>query len=79
MREIQAQAPEAMGMIWGSQRNPSPRALVLFEGRLADCADGPLEALPYRSIADLGSPDGIKEANQLLEPFRSAIKELLHH
>ncbi|MFI6062951.1 hypothetical protein [Streptomyces sp. NPDC051286] len=66
-------------MIWGSKRNPSRRALVLFEDRLADCADGPLEALPYRSIPDLGSPDGIKEANQLLEPLRSAIKELLHH
>ncbi|MGW3654458.1 hypothetical protein ACWD6R_01485 [Streptomyces sp. NPDC005151] len=52
---------------------------MLFEDRLADCADGPLEALPYRSIPDLGSPDGIEEANQLLEPFRSAIKELLHH
>ncbi|ADI03660.1 RES domain protein [Streptomyces bingchenggensis BCW-1] len=77
-REIRAQAPEAMGMIWGSKRNPSQRALVLFGDRLTDCAGGPLEALPYRSIPDLGSPDGIKEANQLLEPLRSAIKEPLH-
>ncbi|MEU5023470.1 RES family NAD+ phosphorylase [Streptomyces milbemycinicus] len=77
-REIRAQAPEAMGMIWGSKRNPSQRALVLFGDRLADRAGGPLEALPYRSIPDLGSPDGIKEANQLLEPLRSAIKEPLH-
>ncbi|EST20672.1 RES family NAD+ phosphorylase [Streptomyces roseochromogenus] len=77
-QEIRAQAPEAMGMIWGSKRNPSRRALVLFGDRLADRADGPLEALPYRSIPDLGSPDGIKEANQLLEPLRSAIKEPLH-
>ncbi|MEV0491809.1 hypothetical protein [Streptomyces atratus] len=52
---------------------------MLFEDRLADCADGPLEALPYRSIPDLGSPDGIKEANQLLEALRSAIKKPLHH
>ncbi|MFD7500717.1 RES family NAD+ phosphorylase [Streptomyces sp. NPDC059850] len=74
-REIRAQAPEATGMIWGSRRNPSQRALVLFGDRLADVADGPLEALPYRSIPDLGSPDGIKEANQLLEPLYSAIKE----
>lgn len=74
-REIRAQAPEAMGMIWGSKRNPSQRALVLFGDRLDDCAGGPLEALPYRSIPDLGSPDGIEEANQLLEPLRSAIKK----
>lgn len=77
-REIRAQAPEAMGMIWGSKRNPSQRALVLFGDRLADCAGGPLDPLPYRSIPDLGSPDGIKEANQLLEPLRSAIREPLH-
>ncbi|MFD8565387.1 RES family NAD+ phosphorylase [Streptomyces sp. NPDC057694] len=77
-REVRAQVPGAMGMIWGSKRNPSRRALVLFGDRLADVADGPLEPLPYRSIADLGSPDGIKEANQLLEPLRSAIKEPLH-
>ncbi|MGW2422052.1 RES family NAD+ phosphorylase [Streptomyces sp. NPDC001709] len=77
-QEIRAQAPEAMGMIWGSKRNPSRRALVLFGDRLADHAGGPLEALPYRSIPDLGSPEGIKEANQLLEPLRSAIREPLH-
>lgn len=74
-REIRTQAPEAMGMVWGSKRNPSRPSLVLFGDRLAD---GPLEALRYRSIPDLGSPDGIKEANQLLEPLRSAIKEPLH-
>jgi hypothetical protein len=89
-REIRAHAPEAMGMVWDSKRNPSRQALVLFGDRLADCADGPsagpsaglsdgpLEALPYRSILDLGAPDGIKEANQLLEPLRAAIKEPLH-
>ncbi|MFI1330714.1 RES family NAD+ phosphorylase [Streptomyces sp. NPDC020845] len=77
-REIRAQAPEAMGMIWGSKRNPSQRALVLFGDRFTDCAGGPLDPLPYRSIPDLGSPDGIKEANQLLEPLRSAIREPLH-
>jgi hypothetical protein len=76
-RELRAHVPDAMGMIWGSKRNPSRRALVLFGDRLGGCADGPLEALPYRSIPDLGSPDGIKEANQLLEPLRSAIKEPL--
>lgn len=73
-RELRAQVPEAMGMIWGSKRNPSRRALVLFGDRFTDCADGPLEALPYRNIPDLGSPDGIKEANQLLEPLHSAIR-----
>ncbi|MFD3521807.1 RES family NAD+ phosphorylase [Streptomyces sp. NPDC058653] len=77
-RELRAHAPDAMGMIWGSKRNPSRQALVLFGDRLAHLADGPLEALPYRSIADLGSPDGVKEANQLLEPLRSAIREPLH-
>ncbi|MGW3203806.1 RES family NAD+ phosphorylase [Streptomyces sp. NPDC001135] len=77
-REIRAQAPEAAGMVWGSKRNPSRRVLVLFGDRLAERADGPLEALPYRSIPDLGSPDGVKEANQLLEPLRSAIKEPLY-
>ncbi|MFD8385600.1 RES family NAD+ phosphorylase [Streptomyces sp. NPDC059679] len=77
-REIRAQAPEAMGMIWGSKRNPSQQALVLFGDRFTDCAGGPLDPLPYRSIPDLGSPDGIKEANQLLEPLRSAIREPLH-
>ncbi len=51
---------------------------MLFGDRLAGHADGPLEALPYRGIPDLGSPDGIKEANQLLEPLRSAIREPLH-
>ena len=29
-REIRAQAPEAVGMIWESRRNPSQQALVLF-------------------------------------------------
>ncbi|MFF0017377.1 RES family NAD+ phosphorylase [Streptomyces sp. NPDC005374] len=77
-REIRAQAPDAMGMIWGSKRNPSQQALVLFGDRLEDCAGGPLEALPYRSISDLGSSEGIKETNQLLERLRSAIKEPLH-
>ncbi|NEC87930.1 RES family NAD+ phosphorylase [Streptomyces sp. SID12501] len=77
-RELRAQVPEAMGMIWGSKRNPSRRALVLFGDRFADCADGPLETLPYRNIPDLGSPDGVKEANQLLEPLCSAIKEPLN-
>ncbi|MEV8545983.1 RES family NAD+ phosphorylase [Streptomyces sp. NPDC051572] len=72
-RELRAQVPEAMGMIWGSKRNPSRRAMVLFGDRFADCADGPLEALPYRNIPDLGSPEGVKEANQLLEPLSSAI------
>ncbi|MFD0413809.1 RES family NAD+ phosphorylase [Streptomyces sp. NPDC127108] len=76
-REIRAQAPEAMGMIWESRRNPSQQALVLFGDRLADRTDGPLEALPYRAIPDLGSPDGIKEVNQLLEPLRSAVREPL--
>ncbi|WJV44694.1 RES family NAD+ phosphorylase [Streptomyces flavofungini] len=76
-REIRAQVPDAMGMVWGSRRNPSQRALVLFGDRVADLADGPLAALPHRGIPDLGSPGGIKEANQLLEPLRSAIKEPL--
>lgn len=76
-RELRAQVPEAMGMIWGSKRNPSRRALVLFGDRLADRAESPLTALPYRNIPDLGSPDGVKEANQLLEPLRSAIREPL--
>ncbi|MER6915353.1 RES family NAD+ phosphorylase [Streptomyces sp. NPDC000594] len=77
-RELRAEAPGAMGMIWGSKRNPSRYAVVLFGDRLADHAGGPLEALPYRSIPDLGSPEGIKEANQLLEPLRSAIDVPLH-
>jgi hypothetical protein len=77
-RELRTHVPDAMGMIWGSKRNPSRRALVLFGDRFADFPDGPLEALPYRNIPDLGSPDGIKEANQLLEPLYSAIKEPLH-
>lgn len=76
-REIRAQAPEAMGMIWGSRRNPSQRALVLFGDRLPGRSEGPLDALPYRGVRDLGSPDGIKEANQLLEGLRSAIREPL--
>ncbi|QLJ01808.1 RES family NAD+ phosphorylase [Streptomyces sp. NEAU-sy36] len=76
-REIRAQAPEAMGMIWDSKRNPPQRSLVLFGDRLADHPDGPLEALPYRSITDLGSPEGVKEVNQLLEPLRSAVREPL--
>ncbi|MGW0708030.1 RES family NAD+ phosphorylase [Streptomyces sp. NPDC002643] len=81
-REIRAQAPDAMGMIWGSKRNPSQRVLVLFGDRLAegtDLADGPLEALAYRSIPDLGSPDGIEEANQLLQPLGSAIRKPRRH
>ncbi|GHC81056.1 RES family NAD+ phosphorylase [Streptomyces flavofungini] len=77
-REIRAQAPEAMGMIWGSRRNPSQRALVLFGDRFAHCADGPLEALSHGSIPDLGSADGIKKANEVLAPLYSAIKEPLH-
>ena len=76
-RELRAQVPDAMGMIWGSKRNPSRRALVLFGDRFADGEDSPLEPLPYRNIPDLGSPDGIKEANQLLEPLQSAIREPL--
>lgn len=76
-REIRAQAPEAMGMIWRSRRNPSQRALVLFGDRFAHCPDGPLEVLSYGSIPDLGSADGIKQANEVLAPLHSAIKEPL--
>ncbi|WP_318202445.1 RES family NAD+ phosphorylase [Streptomyces sp. SCL15-4] len=74
-REIRAQAPDAMGMIWDSRRNPSQRCVVLFGDRLGD---GPLDALPYRSIPDLGSPAGIEETNQLLEPLRAAVRHPLH-
>ncbi|GAA1499497.1 RES family NAD+ phosphorylase [Streptomyces synnematoformans] len=77
-RELRVQAPEAAGMVWDSKRNPSGRAMVLFGDRLPDLADGPLTPLSYRTIADLGSPDGIKETNQLLEPLRAAIREPLH-
>ena len=77
-REIRTQAPDAMGMIWDSKRNPSQRVLVLFGDRLPDHADRPLEALSYRSIPDLGSPDGIEEANQLLQPLGSAIRQRRH-
>jgi hypothetical protein len=76
-RELRSQVPEATGMMWGSKRNPSRRALVLFGDRLADVVGGPLEPLPYRSIADLGSAGGIKEANQLLGPLRSVIMDPL--
>ncbi|MHA4813095.1 RES family NAD+ phosphorylase [Streptomyces aculeolatus] len=77
-REIRVQAPEAAGLVWDSKRNRSGRALVLFGDRCADLPEGPLEPLPYRNIPDLGSPDGIKETNQILELLSSAVREPLH-
>lgn len=73
--EIRAQAPDAMGLIWESRRNRAQLALVLFHDRFPHCDGGPLTALPGHGIPDLGSQDGMKKANELLEPLRARISE----
>ncbi|MCZ0986538.1 RES family NAD+ phosphorylase [Streptomyces diastatochromogenes] len=73
--EIRAQAPDAMGLIWESRRNRSQRALVLFHDRFAHCDGGPLEVLRDGGIPDLGSQEGMKKANEILEPLRAVISE----
>ncbi|MER6348634.1 RES family NAD+ phosphorylase [Streptomyces sp. NPDC001532] len=73
--EIRAQAPDAMGLVWESRRNRSRLALVLYHDRFEDRDGGPLEVLTDTGIADLGSQEGMKRANEILEPLRAEISE----
>ncbi|MFF8731205.1 RES family NAD+ phosphorylase [Streptomyces sp. NPDC015171] len=73
--EIRAQASDAMGLIWESRRNRSEHALVLYHDRCAGPAGAPLEVLPERGVADLGSAAGRERANELLAPLRARIAE----
>ncbi|MCT2591574.1 RES family NAD+ phosphorylase [Streptomyces sp. N2-109] len=68
--EIRAQMPAAMGLIWQSRRNRPHLASVLFQDR---CGGEPLATVPMSGILDLGSPEGVTEANRLLAPLRAAI------
>ncbi|MEV5311208.1 RES family NAD+ phosphorylase [Streptomyces sp. NPDC052610] len=71
--EIRAQAPDVMGLVWDSRRNRGERALVLFHDRLTDVDGGPLEVLPDRGIPDLASEEGMKQADEILDPLRAKI------
>ncbi len=73
--EIRAQAPDAMGLMWESRRNRSQFAMVLFHDRCEHGDGGPLQALADRGIPDLGSQEGRKRANEILEPLRAEISE----
>jgi hypothetical protein len=73
--EIRAQAPDAMGLVWESRRNRSQLAMVLFHDRFGHGDGPPLEVLEDRGIADLGSQEGRKRANEILEPLRAEISE----
>ncbi|OIJ97061.1 RES family NAD+ phosphorylase [Streptomyces monashensis] len=73
--EIRAQTPDAMGLVWESRRNRSQSALVLYHDRFEHGDGRPLEVLAGRGIADLGSQDGLKRANEILDPLRAEISE----
>ncbi|MEV7215775.1 RES family NAD+ phosphorylase [Kitasatospora cineracea] len=71
--EIRAQAPDAQGLLWDSRRNRGEDVMVLYRDRVEHCAGGPLEVVAEQSIADLGSWEGLKRANELLEPLWAEI------
>ncbi|MFG2986652.1 RES family NAD+ phosphorylase [Streptomyces sp. NPDC048258] len=73
--EIRAQAPDAMGLVWQSRRNRPEHAMVLFHDRFDDRHGRALDMLPERGIADLGSPEGVKEVNRLLDPLWAEVSE----
>ncbi|MFE7107973.1 RES family NAD+ phosphorylase [Streptomyces sp. NPDC057575] len=73
--EIRAQSPEAMGLVWQSRRNRPESAIVLFHDRFDDRHGKALEVLPERGIADLGSSEGLKEVNRLLDPLWAEVSE----
>ncbi|MFD5563741.1 RES family NAD+ phosphorylase [Kitasatospora griseola] len=71
--EIRAQAPNAQGLLWDSRRNRGEDVMVLYRDRVEQGDGGPLEVVAERSIADLGSREGLKQANELLEPLWAEI------
>ncbi|MFF2144650.1 RES family NAD+ phosphorylase [Kitasatospora sp. NPDC058190] len=71
--EIRAQAPEAQGLLWDSRRNRREDVLMLYRDRVEHCEGGPLEVVPDRGITDLGSPEGLKQVNELLKPLRAEV------
>ncbi|MGW4232066.1 RES family NAD+ phosphorylase [Streptomyces sp. NPDC004980] len=73
--EIRAQAPDAMGLIWQSRRDRPRNAMVLFQDRCEDQEGTPLEVLPERGITDLGSKEGVAQADKLLEPLWAEISK----
>ncbi|MBG0851830.1 RES family NAD+ phosphorylase [Streptomyces spinoverrucosus] len=74
-REIRAQAPDVMGLIWQSRHNRPQHVLVLFHDRFGHHDGKPFEVLPDDGVADLGSKDGVRRANRLLEPLRAKVSE----
>ncbi|MFK0191581.1 RES family NAD+ phosphorylase [Kitasatospora sp. NPDC090308] len=71
--EIRAQEPRAQGLLWDSRRNRRDDVMVLYRDRVGRGADGPLEAVPERSVPDLGSPEGLARANEVLAPLRARV------
>lgn len=74
-REIRAQSSDVMGLIWQSRHNRPRHVLVLFHDRFGHYDGKPFEVLPDDGIPDLGSKNGLREANRLLEHLRSKISE----
>lgn len=75
--EIRAQAPDAMGLVWQSRRNRPENVLVLFHDRFDDRHGRALEVVPDQGIADLGSREGVKELNLLLDPLWAEVSRPL--
>jgi len=73
--EIRAQAPAAQGLMWDSRRNRRADAMVLYSDRVEHCEGGPLEVVPDRGIRDLGSLEGLEQANELLKPLWAEISK----
>ncbi|MFD7526353.1 MULTISPECIES: RES family NAD+ phosphorylase [unclassified Streptomyces] len=69
VRLIREHAFEANGLVWESKRCRPRSALQLFGDR---CGENPLDTAPDRSLR-LDSPEGVAEANRLLNPLRAVI------
>ncbi|MFJ3592198.1 RES family NAD+ phosphorylase [Streptomyces sp. NPDC090231] len=69
VRLMREHTAEAHGLVWESKRCRPRSALQLFGDR---CGDGPLVTDTASSLP-LDSPEGLAEANRLLNPLRAVI------
>ncbi|MFD7617284.1 RES family NAD+ phosphorylase [Streptomyces sp. NPDC059802] len=69
VRLMREHASGTHGLVWESKRCRPRSALQLFGDR---CGEAPLDTDPDRSLR-LDSPEGLAEANRLLNPLRAVI------
>ncbi|SFD25771.1 RES family NAD+ phosphorylase [Streptomyces aidingensis] len=71
VRQLRARAPWATGVVWQSRRHRPRHACVLFGDRAGGA--GALKPEPESSL-DLGTPQGLAGANELLYRLRAVIQ-----